>query len=215
MENKRSFYSLFFQFFSVVKDSINPTKVLSILLMGFLVILYKLKYNLGSNFMAIKSYLILILILFNFLVPHFLYLIKIGTVIPDRAQNFIFAINSLLYILFILNLNPQKIIIRYINPFYYLTILAFFGLCFLPNNARVLIGDIKHDRLQLYANQFKNRYAKLKRAKKSNVTVNQLKNVPESIFYYDLEIDSSGMNYFYNEQLADFYLKAKINKSKY
>jgi hypothetical protein len=83
----------------------------------------------------------------------------------------------------------------------------------LPNNARVLIGDIKHDRLQLYANQFKNRYAKLKSAKKSNVTVIPLKNVPESIFYYDLEIDSSGMNYFYNEQLADFYLKAKINQS--
>jgi hypothetical protein len=181
--------------------------------MGLLVILYKLNYNLGSNFLAIKSSFILILILFNFIVPHFLYLIKIGTVIPDRAQNFIFAINSLLYILFFLNLNLPKIKIRYISPVYYATILAFFGMCFLPNNARVLLGDIKHDRLNLYAQQFKKRYIKLKNEKNSNVTLDQLKNVPESIFYYDLEIDSTGINYFYNEQFADFYSKAKINRS--
>jgi hypothetical protein len=181
--------------------------------MGLLVIFYKLKYNLGSNFLGIKSYLILILILFNFTIPHLLYLIKIGMVLPDRAQNFIFAINSLLYILFILNLNLQKIKIKYIIPYYYVTILAFFGLCFLPNNARVLIGDIKHGRLQLYANQFKNRYIKLKNEKKTNVILDQLKNVPETIFYYDLEIDSTGINYFYNKQFADFYSKATINKS--
>ncbi len=113
-----------------------------------------------------------------------------------------------------MNLNLQKIKIKWINPFYYFTITAFFGLCFLPNNARVLIGDIKHDRLKLYANQFENRYTKLKNEKKSNVTLEQLKNIPESIFYYDLEIDSTGMNYFYNQQLADFYSKDQINKSR-
>jgi hypothetical protein len=61
--------------------------------------------------------------------------------------------------------SKKKIKIRYINPLYFVTILAFFGLCFLLNNAKVLIGDTKHDELKLYANQFKNRYAKLKNKK--------------------------------------------------
>jgi hypothetical protein len=213
-ENVHSLTFLMEGFYSILIGSLTITKIFSFFFVGFLIILFRLNINLSFTLFQNKSNLFLGLIIFNFSVPNILYMYKIGALTPERSQNFILSINTLLFIMFLFSLNISKIKIKKLKTIYISMLTCFLLICFLPNNVRFLLGDIKSKRFMRYDAQFQNRYLKLKTWNKKDVLINSLIEPPNSLFYYDLEIDSLGMNYFYNEQLADFYCKSHVYRIK-